>query len=68
MKGPHLWIIMDFCSGGSVRTLMKAGRIGEKYLTIIVRETLSALAFIHKFGVIHRDVKGKKKLRFSLWI
>ncbi|EPS44672.1 hypothetical protein H072_1337 [Dactylellina haptotyla CBS 200.50] len=58
MKGPQLWIIMDYCSGGSVRTLMKPGRINEKYLTIIVRETVTALAFIHKFGVIHRDVKA----------
>ncbi|KAF3905609.1 PAK-2p27 [Arthrobotrys entomopaga] len=58
MKGPQLWIIMDYCSGGSVRTLMKPGRIIEKYLTIIIRETVSALAFIHKFGVIHRDVKA----------
>ncbi|KAK6330249.1 hypothetical protein TWF730_004744 [Orbilia blumenaviensis] len=58
MKGDELWIIMDYCSGGSVRTLMKPGRISEKYLTIIIRETVSALAFIHKFGVIHRDVKA----------
>ncbi|KAF3938471.1 PAK-2p27 [Dactylella cylindrospora] len=58
MKGPQLWIIMDYCSGGSVRTLMKPGRISEKYLTVIVRETVTALAFIHKFGVIHRDVKA----------
>ncbi|KAK6533119.1 hypothetical protein TWF281_007274 [Arthrobotrys megalospora] len=58
MKGDELWIIMDYCSGGSVRTLMKPGRINEKYLTIIIRETVSALAFIHKFGVIHRDVKA----------
>ncbi|KAF3185002.1 hypothetical protein TWF788_004831 [Orbilia oligospora] len=58
MKGDELWIIMDYCSGGSVRTLMKPGRISERYLTIIIRETVSALAFIHKFGVIHRDVKA----------
>lgn len=38
---------------------MKPGRIQEKYLNIIVRETVSALAFIHKIGVIHRDVKGR---------
>ncbi|KAK6332825.1 hypothetical protein TWF696_002847 [Orbilia brochopaga] len=58
MKGQQLWVIMDYCSGGSVRTLMKPGRIMEKYLTIIVRETVSALNFIHKLNIIHRDVKA----------
>lgn len=38
---------------------MKAGPIDEKYITIIVRETLTALGYLHKQGIIHRDIKGK---------
>lgn len=38
---------------------MKAGAIDEKYITIIVRETLTALGYLHKQGIIHRDIKGK---------
>ena len=37
---------------------MKPGRIDEKYIVLIIRETLQALNYIHKFGVIHRDIKG----------
>ncbi|KAI5847331.1 kinase-like domain-containing protein [Morchella snyderi] len=58
LLGHRLWVIIDFCSGGSVRTLMKAGPIDEKYITIIVRETLTALGYLHKQGIIHRDIKA----------
>lgn len=56
--GHKLWIVMDFCSGGSMRTLMKAGPIDEKYIGVVVRETLMALAYLHNHAIIHRDIKG----------
>jgi len=37
---------------------MKAGPIDEKYINIIIRETLTALGYLHKHGIIHRDIKG----------
>lgn len=58
LSGTKLWIIMDYCAGGSVRTLLKAGVFEEKYISIIVRETLLALLAVHKLGVIHRDLKA----------
>ncbi|RPA90135.1 Pkinase-domain-containing protein [Choiromyces venosus 120613-1] len=58
LLGSRLWVIMDFCSGGSVRTLMKAGPIDEKYINVIVRETLTALGYLHRQGIIHRDIKA----------
>lgn len=53
-----LWIIMDYCEGGSMRTLLKAGLFEERYIGIIVREVLMALLAVHKMGVIHRDLKA----------
>lgn len=53
-----LWIIMDFCAGGSLRSLLKPGVFEEKYIAIIVREVLLALLAVHKIGVIHRDLKA----------
>lgn len=53
-----LWIIMDFCAGGSLRSLLKPGVFEEKYIAIIVREVILALLAVHKLGVIHRDLKA----------
>ncbi|KAI5798996.1 kinase-like domain-containing protein [Geopyxis carbonaria] len=58
LLGTRLWVIIDFCSGGSMRTLMKAGPIAEKFICIVVRETLTALGYLHKNGIIHRDIKA----------
>lgn len=61
LDGPRVWIVMEYASGGSVRTLMKAckdGVVQEKYVVLIVREILLALSSLHKAGVIHRDIKA----------
>ncbi|KAI5846871.1 kinase-like domain-containing protein [Tricharina praecox] len=56
--GTKLWIVMDFCSGGSMRTLMKAGPIEERYIGVVIREALVALSYLHAQGIIHRDIKA----------
>ena len=38
---------------------MKSGPIEEKYIVLILREVLVALSFLHRQGIIHRDVKGE---------
>lgn len=58
LQGSKLWIIMDYCSGGSINTLLKAGTFEEKYSAVIIREVLVALQYIHKEGIIHRDIKA----------
>lgn len=58
LNGHKLWIIMDYCAGGSVRTLLKPGPLQEKYISIITRELMIALQYIHEHGVIHRDIKA----------
>lgn len=62
LNGTKLWIIMDYCAGGSLRTLLRPGRIEEIYLGVIVREVLIALQYIHKQNVIHRDIKAANVL------
>jgi serine/threonine-protein kinase 24/25/MST4 len=58
-KGAELWIVMEFCSGGSCADLMKPGHIGEDYIAIIVRELLLGLEYLHSDKKLHRDVKGR---------
>ncbi|KAI7961382.1 hypothetical protein MJO28_001871 [Puccinia striiformis f. sp. tritici] len=54
----ELWIAMDFASGGSIRTLLKPGKIDEKYTQLIIRETLIGLNYLHRQEIIHRDIKS----------
>jgi len=58
----QLWIVSEYCPGGSVHTLMKASKPGpglaERYIIAISRELAIALKHVHEVHVIHRDVKA----------
>lgn len=41
---------------------MKPGLIPEEYITIIIRELLMGLDYLHGDKKLHRDIKGKKGL------
>ncbi|OCF43812.1 STE/STE20/YSK protein kinase [Kwoniella heveanensis CBS 569] len=58
LKGSHLWIIMEYCSGGSCSDLMKAGVFREEYIAILARELLRGLEYLHGEGKLHRDIKA----------
>ncbi|WWC92753.1 uncharacterized protein L201_007712 [Kwoniella dendrophila CBS 6074] len=58
LKGSHLWIIMEYCSGGSCSDLMKAGIFREEYIAILARELLRGLEYLHGEGKLHRDIKA----------
>ncbi|ODN72917.1 hypothetical protein L202_08333 [Cryptococcus amylolentus CBS 6039] len=58
LKGSHLWIIMEYCSGGSCSDLMKAGVFREEYIAILARELLRGLDYLHEEGKLHRDIKA----------
>lgn len=65
MDGPRVWIVMELAQGGSVLSLMKASRDGcleERFVSVIIREVLVALSYLHKVPVIHRDMKAANVL------
>jgi serine/threonine-protein kinase 24/25/MST4 len=58
LHGSDLWIVMEFCSGGSCADLMKPGLIAEAEIAVIVKELLQGLMYLHDDGKLHRDIKG----------
>ncbi|ORX86208.1 Pkinase-domain-containing protein, partial [Anaeromyces robustus] len=59
LNGTKLWVIIDYASAGSIRNILKSGILEEKYISVIIREVLHALNYLHKScGIIHRDIKA----------
>ena len=58
----QLWIVSEYCTGGSIRTLMRAQPashpgLDEQYIIPVARELALAIKSVHDIGVIHRDIK-----------
>ncbi|KAH8726283.1 kinase-like domain-containing protein [Phaeosphaeriaceae sp. PMI808] len=58
LHGSDLWIVMEFCSGGSCADLMKPGFVAEAEIAVIVKELLQGLMYLHDDGKLHRDIKA----------
>ncbi|KAJ3022605.1 Mitogen-activated protein kinase kinase kinase kinase 3 [Thoreauomyces humboldtii] len=55
----HIWIVMEFCGGGSVEAAYKGLRapLKEQEVATIIRESLIGLSFLHSCNKMHRDIK-----------
>jgi serine/threonine-protein kinase 24/25/MST4 len=57
VQDTKLWIIMEHLAGGSMLDVLKSydgGGLEEKYSSIIIREVLMSLEYLHSMGLIHR--------------
>lgn len=57
-KAGRAYLVMRYLGGGSVRDLVNAqGKLSLDKVSRISTQTLSAMAFAHRNGVVHRDIK-----------
>ncbi|UYV60200.1 hypothetical protein LAZ67_1000392 [Cordylochernes scorpioides] len=59
-KNTDLWIVMEYCGGGSVSDLMRIRKktLVEGEIAAILRDTLRGLEYLHCRRKIHRDIKA----------
>ncbi|XP_054166856.1 serine/threonine-protein kinase 3-like isoform X2 [Oppia nitens] len=59
-KGSDLWIVMEYCGGGSVSDIMRMRKktLSEDEISTILRDTLLGLEYLHQRRKIHRDIKA----------
>ncbi|KAK7226336.1 hypothetical protein V2G26_014339 [Clonostachys chloroleuca] len=59
----RVYIFMEFCSGGSLATLLEHGRIeDEQVIMVYALQLLEGLAYLHESGIAHRDIKPENIL------
>ncbi len=63
----QLWIMMEYCEGGSLSDVMEAsGRcLTEVQISAVIAATVDALFYLHRRQKIHRDVKAGNLLLTS---
>eukprot|EP01133_Synstelium_polycarpum_P008445 gene8445-9934_t len=69
----HLWIIMEYCDGGTVRDLLQEEwknnqtvptptPLEEPLIAYISRQLIEGLIYLRSKGIIHRDIKSRNIL------
>lgn len=60
IKNDSIWIIIEYCDGGSVLDLMRITErnLTEEQIASIITMVLNGLSFLHEQKKIHRDIKA----------
>jgi hypothetical protein len=63
-EGGCLWLVMEFCDGGSLQDVMKVIKrpYDETELSAILRGVLRSLVYVHSLKRVHRDIKAANVL------
>jgi len=58
----EIWIVMEYMEGGSLTDVVTESLMTEGQIAAVSREIALGLLYLHKHGVIHRDVKSSNVL------
>lgn len=61
-EGPHLWIVMEFMSAGTLADLLTTDSMQESVIAYVCKEVLKGLADLHQLKRVHRDIKSDNTL------
>jgi len=54
----HVVLVMEFAAGGDLlRFVRKSGRLAEPCARVLFKQLMDGLVYIHRLGVVHRDIK-----------
>lgn len=60
----NLYIVQEYIQGHDLGEEICPGkRLSESYVTKLLKDVLEVLSFVHKQGVIHRDIKPQNLMR-----
>jgi len=59
-----VWAIMEFCDGGSLKSVIASVPLTERQIAYLSREILQGLLFLHQNRLVHRDIKSDNILLF----
>jgi len=60
----NLYIVQEYIQGHDLSQEISPGkRLSEAYVSKLLRDVLEVLSFVHKYGVIHRDIKPQNLMR-----
>lgn len=62
----EVWVLMDFCGGGSVRDLLDVSVVPEKAAIWILGSLIEGISYLHSIHIIHRDIKSAKYVLDSI--
>nr|VZI28308.1 unnamed protein product [Spirometra erinaceieuropaei] len=62
LVGDELWVLMEYMECGALTDIISHSKLNEEQIATICLPVLTALAYLHDHGVIHRDVKSDSVL------